>query len=425
MKINLIKSNPNNPRLIKDDKFKKLVQSIKDFPEMLDIRPIVVNKDNIILGGNMRFKACKEAGLKDVPVKIVELTQEQEREFIIKDNTSGGEWDWDMLANEWDKEELNEWGLDTPDEWGVDDDKQAEAHNKLTEIFTIPPFSILDTRQGYWQDRKRYWKELIGDNGESRDESMGKFNPEYKKEKGLKTGFGSVGQSVSLLDPVLSELTNRWFGLDNCKTFDCFAGDSVFGFVSDYLGNEFTGIELRQEQTDLNNERLKGSKSKYICDDGQNVLKHIEENSQDLLFSCPPYFDLEVYSDLENDASNQKEYSDFLQILDNAFSGAIKCLKYNRFAVITVGDIRDKKGFYYRFVDDIKDIFKRNNILLYNELILVEQIGTKAMTVSKSMGNRKIGKCHQNVLVFYKGDPKQIKTIYPKLEIKIDESTDI
>ncbi len=112
MKINLIKSNPNNPRLIKDDKFKKLVQSIKDFPEMLEIRPIVLNKDNVILGGNMRFKACKEAGLKDVPVKIVELTQEQEREFIIKDNTSGGEWDWDMLANEWDNAELNEWGLD-------------------------------------------------------------------------------------------------------------------------------------------------------------------------------------------------------------------------------------------------------------------------------------------------------------------------
>lgn len=112
MKISEIKLNPNNPRLIKDDKFKKLVQSIKDFPEMLEIRPIIVNKDMIILGGNMRYKACKEAGLKDVPVKVVDLTEDQQREFLIKDNTSGGEWDWEVLANEWDNEELESWGLD-------------------------------------------------------------------------------------------------------------------------------------------------------------------------------------------------------------------------------------------------------------------------------------------------------------------------
>ena len=129
MKISLIKSNPNNPRLIKDDKFKKLVQSIKDFPEMLDIRPIVVNKDNIILGGNMRFKACKDAGLKDVPVTVVDLTEEQQMEFIIKDNTSGGEWNWDMLANEWNTEELEEWGLDLPIGFDLDTDELGTDFN--------------------------------------------------------------------------------------------------------------------------------------------------------------------------------------------------------------------------------------------------------------------------------------------------------
>lgn len=111
-KISEIKLNPNNPRLIKDDKFKKLVQSIKDFPEMLSIRPIVVNKDMIILGGNMRFRACKEAGIKEIPVIIADLSEDKQREFLIKDNISGGEWDWDLLANEWDNEELVEWGLD-------------------------------------------------------------------------------------------------------------------------------------------------------------------------------------------------------------------------------------------------------------------------------------------------------------------------
>ena len=115
LKISEIKLNPNNPRLIKDDKFEKLVKSIKEFPEMLDIRPIVVNSDMVILGGNMRFKACKEAGLKEIPVIIADnLTEEQQREFLIKDNTSGGEWDFEMLANEWDVEQLEEWGLDIP-----------------------------------------------------------------------------------------------------------------------------------------------------------------------------------------------------------------------------------------------------------------------------------------------------------------------
>jgi ParB-like chromosome segregation protein Spo0J len=113
-KISDIKLNPNNPRLIKDDKFNKLVQSIKDFPEMLNIRPIVVNQDMIILGGNMRFKACKEAGLKEVPVIVADLSDEKQREFLIKDNTSGGEWNFEMLASDWDVEQLESWGLDVP-----------------------------------------------------------------------------------------------------------------------------------------------------------------------------------------------------------------------------------------------------------------------------------------------------------------------
>jgi DNA modification methylase len=114
VKISEVKLNPNNPRLIKDDKFKKLVQSIKDFPEMLNIRPIVVNQDMIILGGNMRYKACKEAGLKEIPIIKTDLTEDQQREFLIKDNTSGGEWDWEVLANEWDTDQLEAWGLDLP-----------------------------------------------------------------------------------------------------------------------------------------------------------------------------------------------------------------------------------------------------------------------------------------------------------------------
>jgi hypothetical protein len=127
VKIGQIKSNPNNPRVIKDDKFKKLVQSVKDFPQMLDIRPIVVNDEMIVLGGNMRLKACIEAGLKEVSIiKASDLTPEQQNEFIIKDNVGFGEWNWDDLANDWDETQLVEWGLDLPiffndsDELGTD-----------------------------------------------------------------------------------------------------------------------------------------------------------------------------------------------------------------------------------------------------------------------------------------------------------------
>ena len=113
VKISEVKNNPNNPRVIKDDKFEKLVRSIKQFPKMLEIRPIVVNDDMIVLGGNMRLKACKEAGLKEVPIiKADDLTEDEQRQFIIKDNVSGGEWDWEMLQNDWNLEELDEWGLD-------------------------------------------------------------------------------------------------------------------------------------------------------------------------------------------------------------------------------------------------------------------------------------------------------------------------
>jgi len=128
IKISDIKPNPNNPRQIKDDKFKKLVQSIKDFPEMLSLRPIVVNDEMVVLGGNMRLKACKEAGLKEVSIiKASELTEDQQREFIIKDNVGFGEWDWDSLANEWDAVELEAWGLDIPSFNEVDySDKNEE-----------------------------------------------------------------------------------------------------------------------------------------------------------------------------------------------------------------------------------------------------------------------------------------------------------
>lgn len=156
IKIDKIKSNPNNPRIIKDDKFNKLVKSIKEFPKMLELRPIVVNDDMIVLGGNMRLKACKEAGLKEVPViKAAELTEEQQREFIIKDNVGFGEWDWEALANEWEAKELEEWGVDVPVFKSEIDYSNKNEEINIDNLDSQMVIKLNYTEEEYWKVKQQ------------------------------------------------------------------------------------------------------------------------------------------------------------------------------------------------------------------------------------------------------------------------------
>ena len=493
--LSQIQVNGANPRIIKEEKFDKLINSILVLPKMLELRPIVVDDTFVALGGNMRFRALlaissmsaeeiaeRLSGLRDYHkktqaeqdnlaaywerwkaeptapiIKASELSEDEQREFIIKDNVGFGEWDFDALANEWDIEDLNEWGADLwqpdagfgggGDGTGGDGTKSEPENGSLHDRFVVPPFSILDTRKGYWQARKKMWREAIGDMGGTRNDKL-ITSPEIKyKDLYLSTrkhreelgiGFGEylekyvsdevkereakkvLSQGVSLFDPVLSEICCKWFTpYAGARIFDCFAGDTQKGLVFGSCGFEFTGVELRQEQVDTNNEVLTGRDLpvRYICDDGQNVAQHFKPESQDLLFSCPPYYDLEVYSDHENDASNQPTYADFIQIIRNAFTAALGCLKENRFAIVVVGDVRDKStGFYYDFCGDVKQIFRDASVYLYNEIILVETGASTALRASRYMESRKVGKMHQNVLVFYKGDPHKIKAHFPKIE---------
>jgi hypothetical protein len=148
VKIAEVKPNPNNPRLIKDDKFRKLVKSIQEFPDMLNVRPIVVNQDMIVLGGNMRLKAIKEAGYKDIAVQIVDWSEDQQKEFIVKDNASFGEWNWDDLANNWDEEQLVEWGVDAWVNKGNDDllelDAKTEEETSNAPKITDEGYSLFE-----------------------------------------------------------------------------------------------------------------------------------------------------------------------------------------------------------------------------------------------------------------------------------------
>jgi len=171
VKISTVKTNPNNPRLIKDDKFKKLVSSIKEFPEMLEIRPIVVDKDNIVLGGNMRLRACQEAGIKEVYiVKADKLTEKQQREFTIKDNLSFGEWDWDDIANNWDSDEIEDWGFDVwlmPEETDYDllndenfEDELNAMESNVRRAIQVPfeneHYDEAKALYDYWNDSGAY-----------------------------------------------------------------------------------------------------------------------------------------------------------------------------------------------------------------------------------------------------------------------------
>ena len=163
VKISEVKSNPNNPRIIKDDKFQKLVKSIKEFPEMLNIRPIVVNADMIVLGGNMRLKACKEAGIKEVAIiKADDLTEEQQKQFIIKDNVGFGEWDWEDLANNWDAEQLTDWGLDIPDFKHIESEDREDLSDKIKSEFRIEVICKDETEQ------EQTYNKLIEQNYECR-----------------------------------------------------------------------------------------------------------------------------------------------------------------------------------------------------------------------------------------------------------------
>ena len=192
-KISEVKLNPNNPRLIKDDKFKKLVQSIKDFPEMLSIRPIVVNKDMIILGGNMRFRACKEAGITEIPVIVTNLSEDKQREFLIKDNTSGGEWDWDMLANEWNQEQLEAWGLDLPVfdqeivELAAEEDNYVIPETIETDIVEGDLFAIGNHKLLCGSSTQvESWNKLLGDKLCDMVMTDPPYNVNYEGANGLK-----------------------------------------------------------------------------------------------------------------------------------------------------------------------------------------------------------------------------------------------
>ncbi len=235
-----------------------------------------------------------------------------------------------------------------------------------------------------------------------------KTGEDGKTERGVDAEAG-----ISIFDPVLCELVYRWFSPPTGTVLDPFAGGSVRGIVASKLGRQYVGCELRQEQVDAN--RIQGSKictdpmPVWACGDSKDIQMHCEGVQADLVFSCPPYADLEVYSDNPKDISNMS-YEDFKPAYFEIIKKSVEMLKPDRFAVFVVGEVRSKKnsGAYYGFVPDTIRAFEEAGARYYNEIILLTAIGSLPIRTGRMFeAARKVGKTHQNVLVFCKGDAKK------------------
>ena len=222
----------------------------------------------------------------------------------------------------------------------------------------------------------------------------------------------------SIFNPYLCEILHKWFNLDKgAKVLDPFAGGMERGFVACYLGHSYTGFDVRKEQIDFNrNNCFLENKPNWILDSSENILNYVEPESQDFILSCPPYADLEVYSNQENDISNLK-YGDFKNVYGKIIGECYKALKPNRFAVFVVGEVRGKDGIMYNFLGDTIELFKKAGFKYYNELIILNCVGTAALRVNKIMETRKVSKIHQNAFVFYKGDDwRKVRDEFPSLK---------
>ena len=280
----------------------------------------------------------------------------------------------------------------------------------LRDKFMEPPFSVLDTRTSSWQNRKKLWisKGLKSEVG--RKENLTHVMPmksydaenmaEEYYEKGKETG-------TSVFDPSLTELMYKWFCPDGGAILDPFAGGSVRGVVANYLGYKYSGLELRQEQVDSNREQALNilpieNQPQWYCGDSEKLLDDKWNLKFDFLFSCPPYADLEVYSDLPDDLSNM-DYKDFLTKYCSIIKKSLELLKPNSYACFVVGDVRDKQGYYLDFISDTKKAFINSGAKLYNDAILLNSVGTASMRANRIFSaGQKLVKIHQNVLIFKK-----------------------
>lgn len=450
---------------------RKLIQ--ESLAEFGPARSGVVDEDLNIIAGNGTAEGLAAAGITRVRVVEPEddewvvvkrsgLTAEQKKRLALIDNRAGelSEWDGETLLELKDEgfnlegifsaEELTGFAEGEGGGGGSNQfptDKSEGKAGSLLERFLVPPFTVLDSRQGYWQDRKRTWLALgiEGETGRGENLTLARSSlpsEYYDIRNEMRRNNGGVDPSwdevhaeasrrgklfawtkgTSAFDPVVCELAYAWFSPPGGTVLDLFAGGAVRGVVAHKLGRKYVGIELREEQVAANHSNwdslsdrsiLSGEaageeapKPNWIIGDSRDAMT-LAPGEYDFFFTCPPYADLEKYSDDPRDISTLK-YPDFLAVYRKIISAGVHQLKPDRFAAIVVGDLRDGKGFYRGFVADTIAAFEAAGARFYNEGILITQAASLPIRSGKQFsGSRKLGKSHQHLLVFVKGDPKR------------------
>jgi len=282
----------------------------------------------------------------------------------------------------------------------------------LADKYLMCPTTVLNTRDPKWKELKNKWNKLgiksevgrenIKKNNANDFSRMQKYS-ENKKGVTSYISFNETNSTTSIFDPVICEIIYKWFA--KCNVLDPFAGGSVRGIVANKLGFKYTGIELRQEQVESNREQALNilevnNQPQWYLGDSEIILDELIPK-YDLLFSCPPYMDLEIYSDLENDLSNMND-ENFTTKYESIIKKSCEKLINGGYAVFVVGDLRDKKGFLKDFTGITKEAFKKSGMKLYNELILVTPVGSKAMTLEVGFKKGKLARVHQNIYIFVK-----------------------
>lgn len=399
---------------------------------------IVNQRTGFVIDGHLRIALALRNEAETVPVKYVDLTEDEELLVLSTLDPIAAMAVTDVALLDGLLEDLK---TDDADLQAILD--QVGKQNlpvrvgsgdatTLVERFVVPPFSILDARQGYWQKRKYAWMGLgiEGELGRPSGLTYGKSLPMQDSNfyrKGGKLGDDPVvppdltqipGKGTSIFDPVLTELTYRWFSPPGGSVLDPFAGGSVRGIVAAWLDHPYTGIDLNPKQIEANEQQADAildpdhhKRPTWISGDARDLDDLLPADFEaDLLFTCPPYYDLEVYSDDERDLSQSGTYEDFLGAFGGIVRAGVSHLRDNRFAIVLMGDLRDKQGFYRNLPADTIALFQDAGMTLYNEAVLLTKVTTLAVRAARPFQkSRKLGKSHQNYLVFYRGDPDVIR----------------
>lgn len=419
-----------NTRTHTPEQVNKVASSIKEFGFT---NPVLVDAEKGIIAGHCRVMASQKLGMQQVPtIEVTGWTDAQKRAYIIADNKLALDAGWDEellrieleeLKNDSFDIELTGFELSEIDEiLGSEESQEFEESEQplgsLSEKYLEPPFSILDSTSGRWVERVRLWKSLGLKSEVGRKENLIGYSNTVKL---------SNSNGTSIFDPVLCELAYLWFSAKGSNIVDPFAGGSVRGIVASKLGRNYFGNDLREEQVIENRKQASEICSDpmpiWSIGDSQNIRKLQSGIEADFVFSCPPYADLEVYSDNPKDISTM-EYDDFLKVYRHIIAEACAMLKPNRFACFVVGEVRDKKGIYRNFVGDTIQAFLDAGLSYYNEMILVNSCGSLPLRINRIFkASRKVGKRHQNVLVFVKGDAKKATEYCGDVELpEIEES---